>query len=497
MDGKTRSDVALIGGGIMSATLGTLFRQLTPDWTITVFERLDEVAVESSNEWNNAGTGHSALCELNYTVEKPDGSIDISKAIQVNEQFLVSRQFWSFLVRQGIIEHPRDFIVPVPHMSFVQGETNVAFLKKRHQLLSQHPLFQGMEYSEDPERLREWIPLMMKDRKLDRPIAATWIASGTDVNFGALTRMLFQYLEREGVDVQCGKEVQDLKRTRDGMWQLRVRDVKTGATYEHVSKFVFVGAGGWSLLLLQKSGIDEGKGIGGFPVSGLFMVCENPEIVRQHRAKVYGKAPVGAPPMSVPHLDSRVIGGKEYVLFGPFAGFSPRFLKTGSMLDLFKSVKLHNLSTLLAAGAKNASLTLYLIRQLMLTKKQRMDELREFVPTARDEDWRLVVAGQRVQVIKRRPRGELQFGTEVVSAKDGSIAALLGASPGASVVVSIMLEVIRKCFPDRLPEWENKIREMIPSYGVTLRDRPDLMRSIQAETAEVLGLHRMEARTDA
>ncbi|KRW91754.1 malate:quinone oxidoreductase [Alicyclobacillus tengchongensis] len=488
MEVQNRSDVVLIGAGIMSATLGTLLQQLAPDWTISVFERLDQIAVESSNEWNNAGTGHSALCELNYTVERPDGSIDISKAIHVNEQFLVSRQFWSYLVNQGIIENPRDFIVPVPHMSFVQGDANVAFLRKRFSLLSEHPLFQGMEYSDDPQQLSEWIPLMMKDRSADKPIAATWIGSGTDVNFGALTRLLFSYLEKNGVNIQCNKQVQNLRRTSDGYWNLDVRDTKTGAIEQHSARFVFIGAGGWSLHLLQKSGILEGKGIGGFPVSGLFMVCENPDVVKEHRAKVYGKAPVGAPPMSVPHLDTRVINNREYLLFGPFAGFSPKFLKTGSMLDLLKSVKPHNFTTLLAAGLKNAGLTWYLIKQLMLTKNQRMNELREFVPTARNEDWSLIVAGQRVQVIKSNPRGTLQFGTEVVSASDGSVAALLGASPGASVVVSIMMDVIRKCFPDKLPDWEPKIREMIPSYGEALNENPDLMRSIQAMTAEALGL---------
>ncbi|MCL6454946.1 MAG: malate dehydrogenase (quinone) [Alicyclobacillus sp.] len=490
MEVENRTDVVLIGAGIMSATLGTLLKQLAPDWSIQVFERLDSIGEESSNEWNNAGTGHSALCELNYTVERPDGSLDISKAVHVNEQFLVSRQFWSYLTRQGIIENPRDFIVPVPHMSFVQGEQNVAFLQKRFSILSEHPLFQGMEYSDDPHKLAEWIPLMMKDRTIDKPIAATRIESGTDVNFGALTRLLFTHLKDRGVSVQCGKQVDDLQRNRDGYWELKVRDTKSGTVERHQARFVFIGAGGWSLHLLQRSGIEEGKGIGGFPVSGLFMVCENPEVVRQHHAKVYGKAAVGAPPMSVPHLDTRVINQREYLLFGPFAGFSPKFLKAGSMWDLLKSVKPHNIVTLLAAGFKNAALTWYLIKQVMLTKQQRMNELHQFVPTAQSDDWKLVVAGQRVQVIQNTAAGKgiLQFGTEVVSSADGSVAALLGASPGASVAVSIMMEVIEKCFPEQLPAWESKIKEMIPSYGLTLGEHPDMMRSIQETTAEALNL---------
>lgn len=488
---QTRTDVILIGAGIMSATLGTLLKELAPDWEITVFERLANAGDESSNEWNNAGTGHAALCELNYTVEKPDGSIDVSKAIKINEQFHVSLQFWSYLVKSKLIDNPKDFIMPLPHMSLVQGEENVAFLKKRFEALANNPLFQGMEFSDDPEKLREWVPLIMKDRTLNEPIAATRIESGTDVNFGALTRILFDHLKSKNVDIRYRHHVDDIKRTSDGSWELKVRNLDSGAVERHIAKFVFIGAGGGSLHLLQKSGIPEGKGIGGFPVSGLFMVCNNPEVVEQHHAKVYGKAKVGAPPMSVPHLDTRFIDNKKALLFGPFAGFSPKFLKNGSMFDLITSVKPHNLLTMLAAGAKNMALTNYLIQQVMLSKEQRMEELREFVPSARSEDWDLIVAGQRVQVIKDTEsggKGTLQFGTEVVSAADGSIAALLGASPGASTAVYVMLEVITKCFPEHMKEWEPKIKEMIPSYGVSLMENEELLREIQTSTARTLGL---------
>ncbi|KXG09177.1 malate:quinone oxidoreductase [Anoxybacillus rupiensis] len=488
---RMRTDVILIGAGIMSATLGTLLKELAPDWEITVFERLADAGDESSNEWNNAGTGHAALCELNYTVEKPDGSIDISKAIKINEQFNVSLQFWSYLVKSKLIDHPQDFIMPLPHMSLVQGEKNVAFLKKRFEALASNPLFEGMEFSDDPKKLQEWVPLIMKDRTLNEPIAATRIESGTDVNFGALTRMLFDHLKRKHVDIRYKHHVDDMKRTSDGSWELKVRNLDSGTVERHVAKFVFIGAGGGSLHLLQKSGIPEGKGIGGFPVSGIFMVCNNPDVVEQHHAKVYGKAKVGAPPMSVPHLDTRFIDNKKSLLFGPFAGFSPKFLKNGSMLDLITSVKPHNLLTMLAAGVKNMSLTNYLIQQVMLSKEQRMEELREFVPSARSEDWDLIVAGQRVQVIKDTEaggKGTLQFGTEVVSAADGSIAALLGASPGASTAVHVMLEVITRCFPERMTEWEPKIKEMIPSYGVPLMKNPGLLREIHASAARTLGL---------
>ena len=489
--GQTSTDVILIGAGIMSATLGTLLKELAPDWNIKVFEQLARAGEESSNEWNNAGTGHAALCELNYTTERPDGTIDISKAIKVNEQFQVSRQFWAYLVQRQLIHNPQDFIMPLPHMSYVRGEQNVKFLSKRYEAMSAHPLFQGMEFTQDPGKLREWVPLMMKDRKLEEPIAATKIDSGTDVNFGALTRMLLNHLKEKGVDIRYKHSVKKLKRTTDGLWELMVKDLNSGATERHTAKFVFIGAGGGSLHLLQKSGIPEGKRIGGFPVSGLFMVCNNPEVVEQHHAKVYGKASVGAPPMSVPHLDTRFIDNKKSLLFGPFAGFSPKFLKTGSMFDLITSVKPHNLLTMLAAGVKEIALTKYLIGQLMLSKEQRMEELRDFVPGAKSEDWDLIVAGQRVQVIKdtvEGGKGTLQFGTEVVSAADGSIAALLGASPGASTAVHVMLEVIEKCFPQYLEAWKPKIKEMIPSYGLSLSENPELFRTLQQSTAQALGL---------
>ncbi|TCZ78199.1 malate:quinone oxidoreductase [Paenibacillus albiflavus] len=489
---QTKTDVILIGAGIMSATLGSMLKELVPDWKITVFEKLASAGEESSNEWNNAGTGHAALCELNYTSEKSDGSIDISKAIKVNEQFQVSMQLWSYLVNSNLIRNPQDFIMPLPHMSLVQGEDDVTFLKKRFEALSNNPLFQGMEFSDDPNKLMEWIPLIMKDRTSNEPIAATKIDSGTDVNFGALTRMLFDHLKNQNVDIHYNHSVDDIKRTGDDLWELKVRN-DSGKIERHTAKFVFIGGGGGSLPLLQKCGISEGKHIGGFPISGLFMVCKNPEVVAQHHAKVYGKAKVGAPPMSVPHLDTRFIDNKKSLLFGPFAGFSPKFLKTGSMFDLIGSVKPNNITTMLAAGAKNLSLTKYLIQQVMLSKEKRMEELREFIPNAKSEDWGLVVAGQRVQVIKDTTtggKGTLQFGTEVVSSADGSIAALLGASPGASTAVSVMLEVIEKCFPQHIKAWEPKLKEMIPSYGVSLLSNPALIEEIHTSTVRTLGLRR-------
>ncbi len=492
---QKKTDVILIGAGIMSATLGTLLKELAPEWEIKVFEKLPVAGEESSNEWNNAGTGHAALCELNYTPEKSDGSVDISKAIRINEQFQLSKQFWSYLVNRNLIRNPKDFIMPIPHMSFVQGEKNVAFLKKRFEALSNIPLFKGMEYSDDPVTLKEWFPLIMEGRTVNEPIAATKIDSGTDVNFGALTRMLFDHLKNQNVEIRYKHQVKDITRASDGSWKVKVHDLDSGNIETHTAKFVFIGAGGGSLPLLQKTGIPESKRIGGFPVSGLFMVCKNPEVIAKHHAKVYGKAKVGAPPMSVPHLDTRYIDNQKTLLFGPFAGFSPKFLKTGSYFDLIRSVKPDNVLTMLAAGVKEMALTKYLIQQVLLSNEQRMEELREFIPTAKSEDWDIVVAGQRVQVIKDTKeggKGTLQFGTEVVTAADGSVAALLGASPGASTVVHVMLEVLEKCFPQQMTEWKRKIKEMIPSYGVSLVKNPDLLQEIHMSTSQTLGLAERE-----
>lgn len=488
---QSPKEVILIGAGIMSGTLGVLMKELAPDWKITVYEKLPQAGEESSNEWNNAGTGHSALCELNYTPELEDGTIDTTKAIKVNEQFQLSKQFWSYLVEKELIKDPDQFIMPLPHISFVQGKDDVEYLRKRYESLVDNPLFKGMEYTEDPEVLKEWIPLIMEGRVVDEPIAATKMDSGTDVNFGALTRILFDYLATQDVNIHYNHKVTDIKRKRNGKWEVKVENKKQGLIRYHEADFVFIGAGGGSLPLLQMTGIPESKHIGGFPVSGLFLVCENEEIIEKHHAKVYGKAKIGAPPMSVPHLDTRYIGGKKELLFGPFAGFSPKFLKSGSYLDLISSVKPSNVTTMLAAGLKEMGLTKYLIQQLLLTEDERIEELREFVPNAKKEDWKVLTAGQRVQIIKdteKGGKGTIQFGTEVITSKDGTVAALLGASPGASTAVYVMLEVLERCFPENMNDWEPKIKEMIPSYGISLMENPELLEEITKKTDEILGL---------
>lgn len=492
---SSSSDVILIGAGIMSATLGMMLKELQPDLKIDIFERLDRAAAESSDAWNNAGTGHAAYCELNYTPEREDGSIDTAKAVKIAESFEQSKQFWAHLIQQGFLNDAPNFIRSIPHMSFVWGDENVSYLRRRFDALQESHLFHGMQYSEDPEQITQWTPLVMEGRDPAQPVAATRMDLGTDVNFGALTRCLFQQLMRMGgVRMHFAHEVHDLWRSKTmGGWKMRVENITTNQVRDVHAKFVFIGAGGGSLRLLEKSDIPESRGYGGFPVSGQWLKCLNRDVIERHAAKVYGKAAVGAPPMSVPHLDTRMIEGNKELLFGPYAGFSTKFLKHGSYMDLPKSIQMSNLAPMLMAGMHNIPLTRYLIQQVMQSPSDRLEALREYFPNARMEDWELEIAGQRVQVIKKDEEegGVLEFGTEVVSAADGSIAALLGASPGASTAVSIMLSLLDKCFPEQMQSeaWQAKLREMIPSYGRSLAKDAELLREVRKTTGDLLGLN--------
>ena len=485
-------DVVLIGGGIMSATLGIMLKRLNPAITIQIVESLPRVALESSHAWNNAGTGHAALCELNYTPQAKDGSVDVSKAIQINEQFENSKHFWAHLIEQGVIKDPAAFIRRVPHMSFVRGQSDCEFLRKRHEAMKRSHLFDEMEFTQDFATIQQWTPLLCDGRPESEAIAVTRVESGTDLNFGALTQQLIDHLiSLDGVELAMQTKVTEISRRRDGRWRLLLNSKDEGSAKLR-AKFAFIGAGGGSLHLLQKSGIEEGKGFGGFPVSGQFLVCTDQDVIDRHAAKVYGKAAVGAPPMSVPHLDTRMIDGKQALLFGPYAGFSPKFLKEGSYLDLIKSVKLNNLLPMLAVGRDNMSLTQYLINECRKSHKDRCESLREFFPGADMGSWKLVTAGQRVQIIKKCAdnTGKLQFGTEVVSAGDGSLAAILGASPGASTATSIMLEVLEKCFADEMATeaWQTELSKMVPAYGKSLDADESLYRTLRSKADGLLGI---------
>lgn len=495
-------DVLLVGGGVMSVTLATLLNQLAPDLQIVLLEKQDAVATESSDAWNNAGTGHAGYCELNYTPQAAEGGVSIARALNINAAYEVSLQLWTSLVEMGVLSLPQTFINATPHESFVWGEKDVAFLKQRHARLSRHHLFADMEFSEDPAVIAEWMPLVMQQRPTGQPVAATRVAYGTDVDFGALTRQLVAALQqRPNFRLLCGHEAVNLKRNEDKRWRVGVRGISDSQVQQLDAAFVFLGAGGAALPLLQKSGIEEGRGYGGFPVSGQWLVCRNPEIVHQHRAKVYGKAPIGAPPMSVPHLDTRYINGQPALLFGPYAGFTSKFLKQGSYFDLLKSVKAGNFKSLLGVARHNMDLTQYLIREALQSHEARMGALRKFYPQARSVDWELATAGKRVQIIKScvEKGGKLEFGTEIVAARDGSLAALLGASPGASVSVQAMLDVLQRCFARQMasPEWQDKLKALITSYGESLVDDAVLLQRVRQRTLSGLDLNNNYSRTIA
>ncbi|MEQ0419881.1 malate dehydrogenase (quinone) [Klebsiella sp. JB_Kp045] len=490
---EQETDVLLIGGGIMSATLGTWLQELEPDWSITMVEQMSSVAEESSNGWNNAGTGHAALMELNYTPQTANG-INIDKAVDINEAFHISRQFWAHQVTRGVLNKPKSFINSVPHMSFVWGEDNVNFLRARYAALQQSELFRGIRYSEDHQQIKAWAPLVMEGRDPLQKVAATRTEVGTDVNYGEITRQLIASLQKhDNFSLQLGTVVRRFKRNADKSWTVTLADADNRRQKRVIkAKFIFIGAGGAALTLLQETGIPQAKEYAGFPVGGQFLVCENPEVVNHHLAKVYGQAEVGAPPMSVPHIDTRIIDGKRVVLFGPFATFSTRFLKNGSLWDLLASTNTSNILPMLNVGLDNFDLVKYLISQVMQKDKDRLAALCEYYPEARKEEWRLWQAGQRVQIIKRDAKkgGVLRLGTEVVSDDEGTVAALLGASPGASTAAPIMLQLMEKVFKDKVnsPEWQTRLKAIIPTYGIRLDGNPAEIEKALAWTSEVLEL---------
>lgn len=484
-------DILLVGSGIMSATLASLLAELEGTLSMLMVERLPSVAAESTDAWNNAGTGHAGYCELNYTPADARGKIDIKRALSINASFEVSLQFWSYLVESGALPAPKNFINPTPHLSFVWGDADVKFLRQRYDLLKAQHLFQDLEFSDDFATLAQWMPLVMQGRDQSQKVAATRIKHGSDVDFGSLTRSLVGNLaQKNNFKLKLNTEVKSLKQLSNGRWQVTLTHLKTKKTKVIDAGFVFLGAGGGALKLLQKSGVPESHGYGGFPVSGQWLVCNNPQVIQHHHSKVYGKAALGAPPMSVPHLDMRMINGKPALLFGPYAGFTTKFLNAGSYLDLIKSVKPGNIQPMLKVGCQHTDLTRYLISEALKTRTSKITVLRQFYPQALKADWHLENAGKRVQIIKKCDikGGKLEFGTEIVAAQDGSIAALLGASPGASVAVQAMIEVIERCFSTQLQSsaWQAKMKALVHSYGVSLIDNVDLLHSIRQRTLSTL-----------
>ena len=491
-------DVLLIGAGIMSATLSAMLRELEPDWSQAIYERLDGPAQESSYPLNNAGTGHSALCELNYTPEIK-GEVDVTKAMAINEKFQMSRQFWSHQIEGGMLQDPKAFINPVPHVSFAQGEDQIDYLRRRYEKLSENHMFPNMEFTEDEAAFSEKLPLMAKGRDFGAErVAISWIDAGTDINYGALTNQFIDNAKASGTTVRYGHEVLGLKR-EGSKWKVTVRNVHTGDKQVVSARFVFVGAGGYALDLLRKAGVPEVRGYAGFPISGLWLRTTNQELVSQHQAKVYGKAKVGAPPMSVPHLDLRVIDGKESLLFGPYGGWSPKFLKKGSYLDLFKSIRPDNIPSYLGVAATNVDLVKYLVSEVFKDFDGRLEALREYYPDVDGKDWDTVVAGQRVQVIKpaSAPRfGSLEFGTALVNDQGGTIAGILGASPGASITPSAMLELLERCFGERMIDWSDKLHDMFPTYGTSLKTDAEAFQKQWEWTQKVLRLEENEPKLD-
>ncbi|XZE19233.1 malate:quinone oxidoreductase [Pirellulaceae bacterium SH449] len=468
---NTSSDIILIGSGIMSSTLAVMLKQLEPRLRIRLIEATTELAREASDGWNNAGTGHAGICELSYTpVRGPDGKVPIERALKIFEQFEQSKQFWGYLVRNQLVGEPSDFIHSVPHVCLLSGAEGVEFLRDRHAAMQQHHFFKSMKWTTDPDEIHHWAPLVMEGR--DSSHVAATSGEGTEVNYGLLARRMCEWLSvQDECEVMSGYKVTRLRREHDG-WRVEVQSSESREVRQERGKFVFVGAGGGCLPLLQSAGLGEFRGLAGFPIGGQWLICDEPSICARHESKVYGATPPSAPSLGAGHLDIRRLNGQRQLLFGPFASWTTRFLKqTGSWSDLLRSVRLDNVTTLVRAGVHNSSMVRYLINQGIQSMEQRLKALREFYPQARAEHWRLQQAGIRVQTIKKTDRGAIFFGTEVVSTADRTLSALLGASPGASVSVSIALDVVRTCFPHMLSsaKGRERMKQMIATYDQDLK----------------------------
>ena len=484
-------DAVLVGAGIMSGTLALLLAEVLPDIKILIIEKLNSPGSESTGAFNNAGTGHAANCELNYTPIDEKGNIIIDKALSINRSFETSMSLWASLYAAGKIDI-KKFLKFIPHISFVSGKQNISFLKKRYQAMVNNPEFIDMEFTSSFGQISSWASLITKDRNPLNEIAATRVERGTDINFEALTKEYLSFVSKnKNVELRHKTELIDLKKIDQKQWELELS--LNGRKISVRTPFVFLGAGGKTINYLQKSKIPEANNYGGFPVSGKWLICEEKSLTEKHNAKVYGKADIGSPPMSVPHLDTRLIDGKRLLLFGPFAGFTTKFLKQGSYFDLFNSIKKNNIVSMLDVGFKNNDLINYLISQSLKNHNSRVDNLKNMMPSADPSNWYLKNAGQRVQIIKKTNKGgSLKFGTEIVTSSDGSLSALLGASPGASTAVSIMVKVLtRSClFLNDKINLQKKINDLIYQSQLTYESDKDFLINIKKRNNSILGFHR-------
>ena len=480
-------DAVLVGAGIMSSTLAILITEVLPSAQILIIEKLDTAGLESTGAFNNAGTGHAANCELNYTPTNEDGGFQMDKALKINNSFEISLEFWASLYESGKIDAGK-FLKFIPHISFVSGEENVSFLNRRYLHMKRFKEFERMEYSSSFKEIESWAPLLTFERNKNEQIAATKIERGTDINFESLTNEYLSYLKsNKNIEIKYSTELLNLKRIGSNNWELFIRQNRKEIIL--FTNYIFLGAGGKTINLLQKSRIPESKLYGGFPVSGKWLISDKINLTEQHNAKVYGKANVGSPPMSVPHLDARWINGKKFLLYGPFAGVTTKFLKRGSYLDLFNSFKKDNISSIIDVGLNNIDLINYLISQSLQNHSSRIKNLKKIMPSAVNSDWSLKNAGQRVQIIKKtKDGGSLKFGTEVVNSEDGSLSALLGASPGASTAVQIMLQVLENsCLIKKSSiSVEKKLSHLITFNNSSNKDYQE---NIKRRNNEILGFH--------
>ncbi|KZX75231.1 malate:quinone oxidoreductase [Oleiphilus sp. HI0009] len=480
-------DVVIIGAGIMGVTFAHIAKTVDPKLNITILERLDQAAGSNSSVFNNAGTGHEANCELNYTPVDEE-VISVEKALDIHAQFNVAKQYWANLVKNGIIKDPESFIHPTKHCTLV-NEDSINLLHMRYKEMASHHFFDEMKLSEDFDEIQSWIPLTMEGRSRHQKMAATRVDHGTDVNFESITKQLAQHMENEqSADIQYNTHVKRVHKSPSGSWLIECE--QNGVAKQVRADKLFVGAGGGAFPILKASHLPAGRRFSGFPVGGRFLAAEiDKEVAQSYGAKTYGKAAVGAPPMSVPHLDLRVADGKYYLLFGPFATFSPILEKGRGIVEFIRMVHLHDIPNLLNVAREHFPLVTYLFKETFKGESAMLKTLDEFAPGLSNKfNWKVVQAGQRVQIIKD---GDLQMGTEIVTSEDLSYGTLLGASPGASVSPEVMLRCVKTLFPKIVKKEaaQERLKTLFDETDVdVLIEDADKYREIRNSADKILGI---------